>query len=52
MTDYPCPECGYEGPHALLFGGADPTDADVYECGDSACACEFDVPTDREGGQE
>ena len=41
MNDYPCPECGYDGPHALVTteGGVL-----VVECGNSACAVEFSVP--------
>jgi hypothetical protein len=43
---YPCDECGYEGPHSYL--GSDSDDGpDTYECGDSACYAEFQVPRDR-----
>lgn len=42
---YPCDECGYEGPHSYL--GSDGDDGpDTYECGDSSCYAEFQIPRD------
>ncbi len=38
LLDYPCPSCGYEGPHAYFAG--DRFCAGVAECG--ACYVEFD----------
>jgi len=38
MTDYPCPECGYEGPHTIQETGGGIV---IVECG--GCYCEFEV---------
>lgn len=38
VTDYACPECGYDGPHPVLNTGEWPP---LVECGDTACAAEF-----------
>jgi transcription elongation factor Elf1 len=43
MTDYPCPECGYDGPHTLQETRTD--GIKVIECG--SCYCEFEVPADE-----
>lgn len=36
--DYPCPECGYDGPHVVV--SRNPL---VVECGDSECGVEFEI---------
>jgi hypothetical protein len=38
MDDYPCPGCGYEGPHTPTD---DDDDVDSYECG--SCLDVFDA---------
>jgi hypothetical protein len=40
--DYPCPDCGYEGPHAL-FPSSDPREPVTAECGDGDCGIEFEI---------
>lgn len=42
IDDYPCPKCGYEGPHAVL--GPDEA-GQLVECGDTRCAAEFVAAT-------
>lgn len=37
VPEYACPECGYDGPHAVLNTEWPP----VVECGDTKCAAEF-----------
>jgi len=44
--EYPCPECGYEGPHSYL-GQDEDSGPDIYECGDPECYLEFSVPRDE-----
>ncbi len=39
MKDYPCDECGYDGPHHLIASGGDVL---MVECGQ--CAAEFSIP--------
>ncbi len=44
--DYPCPECGFDGPHPVLESCMRPGDESptyLVECGDSACAVEFEL---------
>jgi hypothetical protein len=38
VSDYPCPKCGYDGPHTAVDEG----DVWVVECG--SCYAEFEVP--------
>jgi uncharacterized Zn finger protein len=42
MGDYPCDDCGYEGPHTVIEEGAERT---VLECG--GCYREFTVERQR-----
>lgn len=44
VTDYPCPECGYEGPHHVYFDEG--VNQYVAECGDILCGIEFGVPSE------
>ncbi len=54
LSDYPCPECGYDGPHSILNRREQ---SPVVECGDTACGAEFTadpgngdpVPVQRDG---
>ena len=40
--EYPCPECGYEGPHVVQEIGRDEdVTVSVVECG--SCYAEFEV---------
>jgi len=39
MNEYPCDECGYEGPHTVVATG---DDGFTVECG--GCYAEFYVP--------
>ena len=41
MTDYGCPECGYDGPHAVLNLDEGVT---IAECGNPECYAEFEIP--------
>lgn len=41
--NYPCPECGYEGPHYILATQRCPGGKSIVECGDSECGIEFEV---------
>lgn len=42
MNDYPCPECGFDGPHTLVdtFTRSG-REIETYECG--RCVVEFEV---------
>lgn len=40
LTDYACPECGYDGPH-LLFPPESPDEPTMAECGDGECGVEW-----------
>jgi len=42
VTDYPCDECGFEGPHPVRWD--EELGQYVAECGNSECAVEFGVP--------
>ncbi len=42
VHDYPCPSCGYDGPHPVLADGV----GIIVECGDTACALEFSIDPD------
>lgn len=34
-ADYPCPECGFDGPHTRFPASR------IYECGNAECYAEF-----------
>lgn len=40
MKEYPCPECGHDGPHPVI--GVDYWMNEEVEC--SACYAEFSIP--------
>lgn len=42
--DYPCPECGHEGPHTVV-SAEDPAVV-VVECNGDYCG-EFDIPAEE-----
>lgn len=41
--EYPCPECGCDGPHIVQ----ETRDDGVRICECAACYCEFEVPPDE-----
>ncbi len=43
-TGYPCPDCGFEGPHHVYLVG-ELTEPTAVECGDTDCATEFEIPS-------
>jgi hypothetical protein len=48
VTDYACPDCGYDGPHKVWERDGELL---TVECGDTACAVEFAVPVNRDEGE-
>lgn len=40
MIEYPCPICGFDGPHLLVESYPD---REVLKCGDSDCDTNFEV---------
>ena len=42
VTDYPCDECGFDGPHPVHWD--DELGQHIAECG--SCALEFGVPAE------
>ena len=43
MIETACPECGNDGPHAVVLGSEGPDGMVDVECSDSSCAVEFCV---------
>jgi hypothetical protein len=46
LLDYPCPECGHDGPHPVTEGD---TRCGTAECGD--CVIEFEFTSAAEDDQ-
>jgi hypothetical protein len=46
ITDYPCDECGYDGPHPAHWD--EELRQHIAECGN--CALEFGVPAEAVSG--
>ena len=45
VIEFPCPICGYDGPHSLVESYPD---REVLTCGDWDCGTEFEVEIERE----
>jgi len=46
MVEYPCPECGSDGPHPVVETMTKPGDESpsyLVECSSSECAAEFEL---------
>lgn len=51
LVDYPCDECGHEGPHTLTLAAAR-SEVDVFQCGSCMRRCSITTPLTRNhGGQ-
>jgi hypothetical protein len=47
-VEYPCPECGSDGPHVVVEHAADSTGPfRRVECAETAC-CEFEIHDDAD----